>query len=146
VLRGPRHERPRARIPHGTPCGLSHAAGTAAAWERARWALAGARTAAGWGLEVADNTTGQSDTTDHTYNGPGTSAEWIVEVPPLDGTQLPVGDYSPDVTFSGVAVNRTQVALDQVFMLQDGLLVSFLSAFDANGVTVAYGPAAPPAP
>ena len=100
-----------------------------------------------WGISVRDNTTGQSFGTQQTYTGPGTSAEWIVEAPSLvGGGTVTLGDYSPAVTFSGLGVNGTQVGFDQLFMVQGGLVVSSPSLLDPNGFSVAYGPAAPPAP
>jgi hypothetical protein len=98
------------------------------------------------GLTVVDNSTGQSFGTEVIDTVPGTSAEWIVEAPPLISGVLPFGDYTPAVTFSNLGVNGTLAAYDQIFMVQGGVVVSSPSALDPNGFTVAYGPTAPPPP
>lgn len=99
-----------------------------------------------WGIEVKDNTTGQSYATDQTYSGPETSAEWVVEAPSIDGTPVTLGDYTPDVTFTGLGVDGSQVGLDQIFMIQNGQIVSSPSGLGATGFAVAYGPNPPAAP
>lgn len=99
-----------------------------------------------WGIGVTDDTTGQSFATQQTYTGAGTSAEWIVEAPQVNGALAQLGDYSPNVTFSGLAANGARAAVDELFMLQNDSIVSSPSALDANGFSVAYGPNPPPAP
>lgn len=99
-----------------------------------------------WQISVVDNTTAQSFVTDRFYNGPETSAEWIVEAPTVSGSTAQLGVYSPNVTFSGLAAVGNRVLLDQLFMVQNNGIVSSPSALDANGFTVAYGPNPPSAP
>jgi len=100
-----------------------------------------------WGISVVDHTTGQSFTSDQYYAGPETSAEWIVEAPSLNGSVQQLGVYSPNVTFSSLAVGGNQVQFDRLFMVDNGgALISPPSSLDANGFTVAYGPNPPPAP
>ena len=38
-----------------------------------------------WGITLTDNTNGQSFTTDQTYTGPASTAEWIVEALTVNG-------------------------------------------------------------
>ena len=100
-----------------------------------------------WGISVVDNTNGERFATKVHYAGPETSAEWIVEAPSaLDGTIQQLGDYTPNVTFAGLAAAGHGVAVDQLTMVQNGQIVSSPSPLDPNGFTVAYGPNPPAAP
>ncbi len=101
-----------------------------------------------WSIQLTDDTTGQTFSTDQTYTGPGTSAEWVVEAPSFsDGSVATLGDYTPDVTFGGLGVNGTPVGLDEIFMVdQGGAVISSPSALDPNGFTVAYGTVPPSGP
>ncbi|MHB8322922.1 MAG: G1 family glutamic endopeptidase [Candidatus Dormibacteria bacterium] len=91
-----------------------------------------------WDITLADNTKGQSFTTDQTYTGPLASAEWIVEAPTDNGVQSILGGYSPDVTFSGLGMTGSETALDEWIMVQNGVQVSTPSALTASGFNVAY--------
>ena len=98
-----------------------------------------------WSIQLTDDTTGQTFTTEQNYAGPGTSAEWVVEAPSfVGGGVATLGDYAPDVTFGGLGVDGSQVGLDELLMVQGGGVVSSPSALDPNGFSVAYG-AVPPA-
>ena len=99
-----------------------------------------------WGIRVQDNTTGQFSVTDQPYSGPGSSAEWIVEAPLVNGAPAPLGDYSPEVTFSALGASGPAATLDEVIMVQNGVQVSTPSALDSTGFNVAYGDVAPPPP
>jgi hypothetical protein len=99
-----------------------------------------------WAIALTDNTNGQSFTTDQTYTGPGTSAEWIVEAPTVNGSQTTLAPYSPEVDFSGLGFTGTQTTLTEVVMVQAAGQVSTPSALDSNGFNVAYGDVAPAAP
>jgi hypothetical protein len=103
-----------------------------------------------WGIRVSDDTKGQTFTTVKSYTGPTTSAEWIVEAPTgSDGsTQLTLGQYVPNVTFTNVRYTGTATAgsLTRIAMVQGGLTLSTPSALSTNGFTVAYGGAVPPPP
>jgi len=99
-----------------------------------------------WNIILADVTTGQGYGIEQSYAGPGTSAERIVEAPPLSGVTTTLGDYAPTVTFDDLAVHGATVGVDQLFTVQGGAVVSSPSALDLNGFTVAYVPVAPAAP
>ncbi len=102
-----------------------------------------------WSIAVTDDTTRQSYTTQQTYSGPQTSADWIVEAPTsLNGTQETLGAYSPAVTFSDLRAGGSETAFTSVTMVQGGATVSVPSAMTAAGFSVSYtGPRAPaPAP
>jgi hypothetical protein len=101
-----------------------------------------------WAIALIDNTTGQSFTTDQTYTGPGTSAEWIVEAPTdaTTGTVDTLGDYSPPVTFSDLRMGGPETTLEADTMVQGGVVVSVPSELTSTGFTVSYIGSATPAP
>jgi hypothetical protein len=97
-----------------------------------------------WGITLTDNTNGESFTTDQTYTGPGSSAEWIVEAPGSPTKTL--APYSPEVTFGDLRFSGSQTTLSEWIMVQSGAQVSTPSSLDSNGFNVAYGDVAPAAP
>jgi len=99
-----------------------------------------------WSITLKDDTSGESFNTDQTYDGPATSAEWIVEAPTIHNTQSPLAPYSPDVEFTDLGVNGTESALDEVIMMQNGYIVSDPSALTSAGFNVAYGGTPAPNP
>ncbi|MGA8426613.1 MAG: G1 family glutamic endopeptidase [Candidatus Dormiibacterota bacterium] len=100
-----------------------------------------------WKIVLTNDTTAQSFTTDQTYTGPGTSVEWIVEAPDVDGSIATLGDYSTNVTFSGLSVTGSQNSLSYWYMVQGGVQVSTPStSLTESGFDVAYGDLAPPPP
>ncbi|MGC8635325.1 MAG: G1 family glutamic endopeptidase [Candidatus Limnocylindrales bacterium] len=101
-----------------------------------------------WWITVADDTTGQSFTTDQTYTGPGTSAEWIVEAPTdsLTNTEDTLGAYNPPVTFSNLRMGGPETTLEADTMVQGGVAVSVPSVLTSTGFTVSYAGSATPAP
>jgi len=101
-----------------------------------------------WQIAIVDDTNGQTYSTQQSYDGPATTAEWIVEAPTDVGTGdvLPLGHYTPNVTFSAVSAVGAEQALREVELVQEGTVVSAPSPLDANGFSVAFGAAAPPAP
>ena len=99
-----------------------------------------------WAIQLTDNTTGQSFLTDQTYTGPGSSVEWIVEAPEVNGAMTTLADYSPAVTFTGVRFNGAETTLTDIDMVQGGAQVSTPSVFTTQGFAVAYGGTAPPPP
>ncbi len=99
-----------------------------------------------WGITLTDDTNGESFTTDQTYTGPGSSAEWIVEAPIANGSLITLALYSPVVTFSDLWITGAQTTLTKSIMVQNGVQVSTPSALDSNGFNVAYGDVAPAAP
>ena len=46
-----------------------------------------------WVITIADTTAGWTFTTDQTYNGPGTSAEWVLEAPQVGGHIATLANY-----------------------------------------------------
>ncbi|WP_298404420.1 G1 family glutamic endopeptidase [Ferrimicrobium sp.] len=59
-----------------------------------------------WEIQIVDDTTGRGFTTTQPYNGPGTSAEWIVEAPSTTSqTILEVPIMSSPIRFSSLGVN-----------------------------------------
>ncbi|HUY09271.1 MAG TPA: G1 family glutamic endopeptidase [Candidatus Dormibacteraeota bacterium] len=102
-----------------------------------------------WSIEVSDNTTGNTFATHQAYTGPLSSAEWIVEAPEVNGVIANLGEYSPDVKFSGLGVvgsQTSQNSLTKAALVQDGRQVSTPSSWTTSGFTVAYGDLAPPPP
>ena len=91
-----------------------------------------------WAITLADDTTGQTFTTEQTYTGPLESAEWIVEAPTDNGVQSTLGGYSPDVTFSGLGMSGPEAALTMWIMVQNGVQVSTPTALTSSGFSVAY--------
>ena len=98
-----------------------------------------------WGIEVTDDTTGESFITDQPYNGPGASAEWIVEdidqatnpacttnpnPPPYE---CPMPNYTPSVQFTGLDITpSTYSNLYSESLVQNGLAVSTPSTLATN--------------
>ena len=98
-----------------------------------------------WQILLADETTEASFSTDQTYTGPGTSAEWIVEAPERGGEISTLAAYTTTM-FDGLGMTGAQNVLTELIMVQDGFQVSTPSAFTASGFDVAYGGVAPPPP
>ncbi len=99
-----------------------------------------------WGIEVVDNTNGESFLIDQAYSAALSSAEWIVEAPTLNGSIETLGGYSPNVTFTGLGLAGPQNTFYDVAMVQNGGQVSTPSTLDPTGFAVAYGDVAPPPP
>ena len=120
-----------------------------------------------WVVSVADTTRGWSFSTNQSYNGPGSSAEWVIEAPEVGGSVATLAQYtvSPPAntgdfdnagtlatvvsggtpTFSAAGLNYQN---NSGVMIQNNVQVSTpgdpdaaLTAFDT-----AYGPALPPTP
>jgi hypothetical protein len=119
-----------------------------------------------WVIIIADKTQNWSYTTDQTYNGPGTSAEWVMEAPELGGriatlahyTVSPAsgGDFdsagvqtaivgSGSPTYVGAKLNYQN---DSGVMIQNNVQVSTPGDPDtaATAFNVAYGSALPATP
>jgi Peptidase A4 family/Putative Ig domain len=99
-----------------------------------------------WAITLTDDTDGETFTTDQTYTGPASTAEWILEALTVGGTVTPLAPYAPVVTFSDLGFAGSATRLQEVVMVQSGNYVSTPSTIDANGFSVAYGPDAPPPP
>lgn len=98
-----------------------------------------------WAISVTDTTTGGQFTTQQTYSGPQSTAEWIVEAPTSgSGTQDTLGEYSPAVAFSGLRMQGSETTLTAVTMVQGGVALSAPSVLGTTGFRVSYiGPIAP---
>lgn len=101
-----------------------------------------------WSVRVSDDTIGQVFTISLSYNGPLTSAEWIVEAATssLTGDVLTLGQYAPNVVFTSPRYTGNETSTVSVQMVQGGVAVSTPSALSANGFSVAYGSSAPSPP
>ncbi|HVA21992.1 MAG TPA: G1 family glutamic endopeptidase, partial [Candidatus Micrarchaeia archaeon] len=80
-------------------------------------------------MTLTDDTTGATFSTEQPYSGPLTSAEWIAESPGY-GTSLasPLGDYTPDVTFTNLGLTGPGTSWEEDIMVQNGVQVSTPSA------------------
>ena len=99
-----------------------------------------------WGITLKDDTNGEAFTTDRTYSGPTSTAEWILEALTVSGKVATLAPYSPVVTFSDLGFSGSVTKLQEVFMVQSGDQVSTPSTMTANGFNVAYGSNAPQPP
>jgi hypothetical protein len=101
-----------------------------------------------WQILLTDDTTGQSYTTAQTYDGNGTTAEWIVEAPTSaqTGAVLTVGRYTPNVSFSSLGLTGAESTIKSVEMVQNSVTTSVPSGLSANGFVVTYGGVPPPPP
>jgi len=98
-----------------------------------------------WAITLTDDTNGETFSTDPTYGGTGSTAEWIVEAP---GDHLTLAPYGPFVDFSDLRVSGANSTMDEMEMVQNGdpQPVSTPSILTSRGFNVAYGSAAPPPP
>jgi Peptidase A4 family len=108
-------------------------------------------TGSSWTITLNDTTRGTSFSITKTYNGAGTSAEWIEEAPFVGGHQATLAHYSsPDLFDPGTAngVNPGLTANDGGVMIQKNRQVSTPSVpdSDTDGFNMSYGSSAPPAP
>jgi hypothetical protein len=99
-----------------------------------------------WGITVTDDTNGESFTTDQSYSGPASTAEWVVEALTENGQVVTLAPYSPDINFSDLGFLGSDTKLDELVMVQAGNQVSTPSPLSANGFNVAYGSVAPAPP
>jgi hypothetical protein len=107
-----------------------------------------------WQISIRDLTSGRSFTHNFTYNGPGSSAEWILERPEFGGQFSILAHYTP-TGFTNAKVGGNfnapinpglQYPSMAIAMNQNGKLVSFPSRpAHGNSFNLAYGhqPAAP---
>ncbi len=136
-------------------------------WETSAGSGHGRRSAHLWNIVIADVTKGWSFTTTQSYNGPGTSAEWIMEAPQVNGSIATLADFTENPvagtgdfdnagvldsiprtgtpTYAGAGLNY---ANDSGVMIQNGAQVSTPGAPDSaqTAFNVAYGPNVPAAP
>lgn len=103
-----------------------------------------------WTITIRDITSNKSYTTQQTYTGPGTSAEWIEEAPTVGGRVAPLANYGQSTFDAGTVDgnNPRLSASDGGVMIQKGAQVSTPSNpdSDTDGFKTAYGATAPPPP
>jgi hypothetical protein len=98
-----------------------------------------------WGITVTDHTQSESFTTNQTYNGPAQSAEWIVEAPTVNGSQVALAGYT-ETSFAFFSAMGPQNNVTRVIMVQNGVQVSTPSTLDSTSFNVAYGSVTPSPP
>jgi hypothetical protein len=103
-----------------------------------------------WSITIQDLTTGQSFTTQQSYSGPQTSAEWIEEAPTVGGRIATLAPYGQTTLDPGTVNggNPNLVASEGGAMIQNGSQVSTPSNpdSDADGFNVEYGATQPSPP
>ncbi len=103
------------------------------------------QTAGEWAITLRDLSSGGSFTTDQSYTGPLSSAEWIVEAPEVNGSLSTLADYTT-TTFTHLGLTGPYASEVESLMVQGGQQVSTPSALSTAGFEVAYGATAPPSP
>ncbi len=97
-----------------------------------------------WRISMTDNTSGGAFSTDKTYKGQLSSAEWIVEANErADGTPTQLAHYGPQVSFTKLGVTGPQATVVRVVMNQKGERVSTPSATISGAMSVSYGNVVP---
>ena len=106
-----------------------------------------------WVILLTNDVSGESYPPIQTsYSGPGTSAEWIVEVPvsATNGGQLAFGHYTSDVAFTrlGFTGSDTITTALRIVTVPGGVPLSVPSDLSADGrsFTLAYGSTIPSTP
>jgi hypothetical protein len=99
-----------------------------------------------WSITLTDLTNGEGFSTDQTYTGPATTAEWIVEALTLNGQVVTLAPYAPTVDFSSLGFTGSSTELQKMLMVQAGSQVSTPSVMTPSGFKVAYGSTAPSPP
>lgn len=94
-----------------------------------------------WHISITDNSTGQSFSSNKTYRGAGTSAEWIEEATDVNGQIGPPAKFST-FSFTGLTANGANpnlVANDEILLVQNGTTFSTPSApSGGNSFSVRY--------
>jgi hypothetical protein len=107
-----------------------------------------------WKISLTNVTTGQSFTTTQTYNGPGTSAEWVQEAPTGPKGVLKLAHYS-QTQFSNIQLGLNSGAPANLALIYPGEAIAMVkgnkqistpSKPTGNSFNVAYGKKQPPAP
>jgi Peptidase A4 family len=121
-----------------------------------------------WAIKIADQTSGWTFTTNQAYGGPGSSAEWILEAPSVNGQIAPLAHYTVNppagygdfdnagvlstITTSGASPTYKSAGLnysnDSGVMIQNNIQVSTPGNPDAvnTAFNVAYGSSLPATP
>jgi Peptidase A4 family len=103
-----------------------------------------------WTITIEDTSNGESFTTNQSYSGPQTSAEWIQEAPEVNGRIAKLAHYG-QITFDPGTVNGANpglTAADSGIMVQNGVQVSTPSNpdSDTDGFNAKYGSSQPSPP
>ncbi len=97
-----------------------------------------------WSISLTDDTNGGIFSTDKKYQGPSSSAEWVVEANErADGRPTPLAHYGPQVNFTKLGVTGPQTTVIRVVMNQRGESVSTPSSAIEGAMSVSYGSAVP---
>lgn len=99
-----------------------------------------------WAIGLTDDTNGDTFTTEQTFTGLASTAEWIVEAPESNGKVVSLAPYGPAVTFTDLRISPTNATIEDWQMVQSGSPVATPSPVTAGGFNVAYGAIAPSAP
>ena len=100
-----------------------------------------------WDIDLTDETTDESFTTPPVrYDGPASTAEWVVEAATLCRQKCQpafLAPYTPDIVFTKLGITGPETSLDRITLVQDRVAVSTPSPLGADGFRVAYtGPTA----
>lgn len=103
-----------------------------------------------WELLLVNKTKGWTFRKKVIYEGPGRSAEWIIEAPVINGVVAPLANYGK-TKFFHLKVNRYEPGLqpiDRGVMIQNGRIVSTPSYpdYDGDAFAIAYGSQMPRPP
>jgi len=94
-----------------------------------------------WHISIRNNSTGQSFSSNKTYRGAGTSAEWIEEATSVNGQIGPPAKFST-FSFTGLTrngANPNLVTNDEILLVQNGTTFSTPSApSGGNSFSVRY--------
>jgi hypothetical protein len=94
-----------------------------------------------WHISITDNSTGQSFSTNRTYTGAGTSAEWIEEATSVNGQIGPPAKFST-FSFTNLTANGANPGLTtagEILLVQNGITYSTPSApSGGNSFSVRY--------
>jgi Peptidase A4 family len=97
-------------------------------------------TNARWQIAIDNVTEHRRFVTTRAYDGPGRSADWIVEAPSDRNFRTrTLGHFVPDVTFRNVRLAGAQRVVHPVTMMQRGAVVSHASPMTPRGFRVSYG-------
>jgi hypothetical protein len=101
-----------------------------------------------WGVELADDSTGESYGLAPYYSGPASSAEWVLEAPtdssackddgPLTPGVCQLAPYSPPVSFTELHIGGSATGLTAESLEEGGTPVSTPSPLTTDGFIVAY--------
>jgi hypothetical protein len=99
-----------------------------------------------WEITLTDDSNDETFTTDHSYLGPASTVEWVLEAnAQANGVPTPLAPYTR-VTFSNLAVVGPQAGPTRIVMVQNGRAVSTPSPLASAAFALSNASAAPPPP